>query len=154
MACEECESRRINRRDFLSKSAVAAAALIAAEACGDGQIGPPLRTVTASGDPNAPVGPAVTVALSDFPGLAITGTVVDIGHERALVRTGPSSFVGLSRICTHEQCDADVKNNRIECPCHNSIFAADGSVIQGPATIPLSKLTCVFDQTTGKITVA
>jgi hypothetical protein len=31
----------------------------------------------------------------DFAGLAHVGTVVDIGHERAVVRTGASTFHGL-----------------------------------------------------------
>src|SRR5690348_13704248 len=109
MSCSDC----INRRSFLAKSALAAATLVAAEACGDGQIGPPSRSSTDLGN-------SVTVKLSDFPGLATVGTVVDIGHERAVVRTGATTFHGLSRICTHEGCDVDVRNNRFECPCHGS----------------------------------
>src|SRR5438552_18745155 len=116
MACEHC----INRRDFLAKSAVAAAAIVAAEACGDGQLGPPAPHVAPGGDPNLPVTSGITITLANFPGLATTGTVVDIGHERALMRTGPSTFLGLSRVCTHEQCETDVRNNRFECPCHHS----------------------------------
>jgi Rieske Fe-S protein len=147
MSCSDC----INRRNFLAKSALAAATLVAAEACGDGQIGPPLRSST-------PVGNAVTVRLSDFPGLANVGTLVDIGHERAVVRTSATTFRGLSRICTHEGCDTDVRNNRFECPCHGSIFAADGSVVRGPSTgdsiSSLPTLTVTLDSTAGTITVA
>jgi len=154
MPCDNC----INRRDFLAKSAIAATLAVAG--CGDGQIGPPIgRTNPNGGDPNAPVGGPVTVKLSDFPGLATVGTVVDIGQERALVRTGASTFRGLSRICTHQQCDVDVRNNRFECPCHGSTFAADGSVIRGPNIAsppisPLSSLAVVFDQAAGTVTVA
>jgi Rieske Fe-S protein len=147
MSCSDC----INRRGFLAKSALAAATLVAAEACGDGQIGPPFRSATS-------VGGAVTVKISDFPGLANVGTVVDIGNERAVVRTGATTFHGLSRICTHEGCDVDVRNNRFECPCHGSIFAADGSVIRGPSVAsapigPLATLNVTFDATAGTITV-
>jgi Rieske Fe-S protein len=154
MPCENC----INRRDFLAKSALAATLVVAA-GCGDGQIGPPAIHNTTGGDPNVPVGGAVTVKLSDFPGLAAVGTVVDIGHERAVVRTSATTFRGLSRICTHQQCDVDVRNNRLECPCHGSTFAADGSVIRGPdisspPIAPLSILTVTLDQTAGTITVA
>jgi Rieske Fe-S protein len=153
MACSDC----INRRDFLARSALAAAALVAVEGCGDGQIGPPSRNNT-GGDPNKPPG-SVTVKLSDFPALATVGVVVDIGHQRAVARTGATTFRGLSRICTHEQCDTDVRNNRFECPCHGSIFAADGSVIRGPSVAsaqiaPLSPLDVTFDATAGTITVA
>ena len=155
MPCDDC----INRRNFLAKSALAAAALVVAEGCGDGQIGPSVPIRTTGGDPNIPVGPPVTVKLSDFPALATVGTVVDIGHERAVVRTGPSSFRGLSRICTHQQCDTDVRNNRFECSCHGSMFAADGSVIRGPniaspPITPLRTLLVTFDAGAGTITVA
>src|SRR5215217_4207487 len=82
MPCHDC----INRRGFLAKSALAAAALVVSEGCGDGQIGPP------SNGTDIPGGSAVTVKLSDFPGLATVGTVVNIGRERAVVRTGASTF--------------------------------------------------------------
>jgi Rieske Fe-S protein len=155
MPCENC----INRRDFLSKSALAAAALVVIEGCGDGQIGPPSIHNTTGGDPNIPVGGPVTVKLSDFPALATVGTVVDIGHERAVVRTSATTFHGLSRICTHEQCDVDVRNNRFECPCHGSTYAADGSVIRGPnvSSPPITALRTLdttFNQAAGTITVA
>jgi Rieske Fe-S protein len=155
MACQNC----VNRRDFLAKSALAAAAFIVVEACGDGQIGAPVRTVAPGGDANVPTDSNITVKLADFPGLATTGTVVAIGHERALVRTGASTFHGLSIICTHEQCDTDVRNNRFECPCHGSIFAADGSVIRGPNVssppiTPLRTLATTFDAAAGTVTVA
>jgi len=156
MPCENC----INRRDFLAKSALAAAALAVVEGCGDGQIGPPgPRTNTGGGDPNIPVGGPVTVKISDFAGLATVGTVVDIGHERAVIRTGASTFRALSRICTHEQCDVDVRNNRFECPCHGSTYAADGSVIRGPnvSSAPITalrNLAVTVDQAAGTLTVA
>ena len=155
MSCDDC----INRRNFLAKSALAAAALVVAEGCGDGQIGPSVPNRTTGGDPNIPINGPVVVKISDHPGLATVGTVVDIGGERALVRTGTTTFRGLSRICTHEQCDTDVRNNRFECPCHGSIFAADGSVIRGPnvansGITPLRTLLATFDAGAGTVTVA
>jgi cytochrome b6-f complex iron-sulfur subunit len=148
MSCIDC----FNRRQFLSRAAVAAAALVAVD-CGDGQIGPPSHG-GAGGDPNAPVGGPVTITVSQFPGLATVGKIVDIGHERAVVRTGDTTFRGLSRICTHEQCDADVVNNLFDCPCHGSLFSATGDVIRGPATEPLLQLNTTFDQAAGTLTVA
>lgn len=153
MPCSDC----FNRREFLTRSALAAAALVAAEACGDGQIGPPVHS-GAGGDPNIPIGGPFTITISQFAGLATVGTVVDIGHERAVVRTGATTFLALSEICTHEQCDTSVTNNRFACPCHGSIFAADGSVIRGPDTgdsiTPLRQLNVVFDQAAGTLTVS
>src|SRR5512146_1331651 len=155
MSCQDC----LNRRGFLARTAIAAAALIAAEACGDGQIGPPLPHNAGGGDPDIPGGGPVTIQLSQFPALATVGTVVDIGHQRALVRTSDTTFLGLSRICTHQQCDTDVRNNRFECPCHGSIFAADGSVIRGPSiaappNTPLRQLAVQVDAQAGTVTVA
>jgi Rieske Fe-S protein len=156
MSCEDC----VNRRDFLAKSALAAAALVVAEGCGDGQIGPKIpATSSGTGDPDAPTTNGVTVFLSQTPALATVGTLVAISGDRALIRTGATTFQGFSRICTHEQCITDIKNNRFECPCHGSIFANDGTVVRGPDIAsppidPLHKLTTTFDQATGKITVA
>jgi len=144
MTWQEC----LNRRDCLARSALAAAALLAVEGCGDGQIGP---------KPQA-LGGAVTVAVADFPGLATTGTLVDVGHERAAVRTGASTFLGLSKICTHEGCETNVVDNELQCPCHGSIFAADGSVIRGPSTgesIPhLQVLATSYDPAAGTLEIA
>jgi Rieske Fe-S protein len=155
MSCHDC----LNRRDFLARSALAAAALVAAEACGDGQIGPPIVRASGGGDPNIPLGGPVVVVLSEKPALANIGTVVDIGKQRALVRTSATTFLGLSRICTHQQCDTDVHNNRFECPCHGSVFAADGSVISGPniaapPNTPLRQLPVTVDLQAGTVTVA
>ena len=102
-------------------------------------------------------GGSLTIKLSDFPGLATTGTLVDIGNSRAVMRTGASSFVALSKICTHEQCETNVVNNRFECPCHGSIFASDGSVIRGPSVSGsvrhLDTFNTSFDAATNSLTV-
>jgi cytochrome b6-f complex iron-sulfur subunit len=144
MACEHC----LNRRDFLAKSVLAAAVMAVAEACGDGQIGP--KAVAA--------GAGTTINVANFPGLATTGVLVDIGDERAVMRTSATAFLALSKICTHEQCETSVTNNRFECPCHGSIFASDGSVVRGPSTgeniSHLQVFATTFDAATGTLTVA
>jgi Rieske Fe-S protein len=143
MSCKDC----LSRRDFLARSALAAAAVVVAEACGDGQIGPTSVTL----------GNGITINLADFPELATTGVLVDVGRERAVMRTGPASFEAHSRICTHEGCDTAVANNRFECPCHGSIFAADGAVIRGPSTGesigPLPELAVQFNATDNTLTI-
>lgn len=156
MSCRDC----LSRREFLTKSAIAAAVLVAAEACGDGQIGPPaLKGV--NGDPLLPPGGPVQVKLSDFPELATTGAIVDIGRvgpDRTVMRTGPSTFVALSRICTHQQCLIDIKTDHYECPCHLSAFTNTGTVIHGPNVEsppigPLRQLAVSFDAATQTLTV-
>lgn len=155
MSCENC----LNRRDFLARSALAAAALVAAEACGDGQIGPSAPHITGGGDPNLPVGGPIVVKLASVPALATVGTLVDIGSERALIRTGPTTFLGLSKVCTHEQCETEVRNNRLECPCHGSIFSNNGTPIRepdiaAPPNTPLRALQATFDPVANTVTVA
>jgi Rieske Fe-S protein len=153
MSCQDC----LSRRDFFAKSALAAAALIAAEACGDGQIGPPAPHSVA-GDPLLPLGGPVLIKLSDYPALANTGVIVEIPKERTVMRTGPSTFLALSRLCSHQQCDIDIKGDHFECPCHLSQFTATGQVIRGPniasAPIgPLRSLNVTFDQAAGTLTI-
>ena len=50
-------------------------------------------------------------------------------------RSSPTSVNVVSRYCTHQGC---VVRSDYVCACHNSIFAKDGSVIQGPASSPLN----------------
>jgi Rieske Fe-S protein len=145
MPCQDC----LNRREFLAKSAIGAAALAVIEGCGDGQIGP-----TA-----VQLGSGITIKVADFPGLATVGTIVDIGKQRALVRTSATTFRGLSMICTHEGCLTEVSDNQLACPCHGSIFRNDGSVLRGPSVAnngigPLPNLDATFDAAKGEVTVA
>jgi Rieske Fe-S protein len=154
MSCEHC----LNRRDFFAKSALAAAALMAIEACGDGQIGPPAPRSVA-GDPLLPLGGPVTIKLSDFPALADTGVIVDVPNkQRTVMRTGPATFLALSKLCSHQQCDIDIKGDHYECPCHGSQFTATGQVTRGPNIAsppigPLRSLKVTFDQVAGTLTM-
>lgn len=45
-------------------------------------------------------------------------------------------------VCTHQGCKpaAPNKDHQLLCPCHGSTFAADGSVVKGPAKLPLAGL--------------
>jgi Rieske Fe-S protein len=152
MSCENC----LNRRAFLAKSALAAATAALASGCGDGVFGPPLPTHSAGGVPSG----TVTITVGQFPGLATVDTLVQIDLERAVKRTGASSFLALSTICTHQGCDAAVSDaNQIVCPCHGSRFANDGSVINGPDNSPpntirpLTQIATQYDPQTDRLTI-
>ena len=54
-------------------------------------------------------------------------------------RDREKGFSVASAVCTHLGCTVAhfQSDNRFHCPCHGSVFAADGSVIHGPAPKPL-----------------
>lgn len=50
-------------------------------------------------------------------------------------------FVGMSNICTHLGCRVRwiADKSQFFCPCHNGVFAKDGSVVSGPPPRPLDR---------------
>ena len=58
-----------------------------------------------------------------------------------VANTGNDEFVALSSICTHAGCTINYNhsNTNFPCPCHGSVFSVQGSVVQGPATVPVRK---------------
>jgi len=146
MGCENC----LNRRAFLAKSAAAAAAAALASGCGNGVFGPPLPSQSAGGIPSG----QLTITVSQFPALGTVGHLVKVDLERAVKRTGTSTFLALSLICTHQGCDTNVTSpTQIDCPCHGSRFGSDGQVINGPATAPLAQLPTSYNAQTGQLTI-
>ncbi len=68
------------------------------------------------------------------------GGVVVRGEEKvAAWRDEDGGLHAVSATCTHKGCTVTWNNaeRTWDCPCHGSIFAADGSVIHGPARKPL-----------------
>ena len=68
------------------------------------------------------------------------GGVITRGQRKIAVYKGANGRVhALSAECTHKGCIVTWSNadRTWQCPCHGSIFAADGSVLHGPATKPL-----------------
>ncbi len=99
------------------------------------------------GDAQAPESTAVAsgaMAVSDIP---VGGGV--ILAEPAIVVTQPTEgdVKAFTAICPHQGClVAEVKDNVIICPCHDSLFSAvDGSVLQGPAQTGLSSAGVAVD---------
>lgn len=56
----------------------------------------------------------------------------------ALLLHTEEGFKALSLTCTHLGCTVEDKDQEFHCPCHGSIFNADGSVKNGPADEPLT----------------
>jgi menaquinol-cytochrome c reductase iron-sulfur subunit len=58
-----------------------------------------------------------------------------------LRRTGPQEFIAFSPICTHLGCPVNWVGggHLFLCPCHGSVYNADGTVAAGPAPQPLAR---------------
>lgn len=86
------------------------------------------------------------VALKTVGGFAYSGNII-------IIRTGTSTYLALSKICTHESCTVayNSTSTNIECPCHGSKFSTTGAVIQGPAPSSLKTYSVKVEGTTLKI---
>lgn len=56
-----------------------------------------------------------------------------LDDEKLFVIRGKDGFRALSAVCTHLGCTVGTKKDGYHCPCHGSVFAADGAALEGPA---------------------
>jgi cytochrome b6-f complex iron-sulfur subunit len=59
----------------------------------------------------------------------------------------PKTILAVNPTCTHQGCLVNWKGDKKSfiCPCHNSVFAPDGKVLQGPAAKPLPTYAVKLD---------
>ncbi len=69
-----------------------------------------------------------------------------------LVRTGEAAVVAFSAVCPHQGCTVVPEGEAFSCPCHGSLFAADGAVTAGPA--PTGLVPVPVAVTDGAVTLA
>ncbi|MDB4877955.1 MAG: Rieske [2Fe-2S] iron-sulfur protein [Gemmatimonadetes bacterium] len=136
----------VARRTFIVQSALLAAAAALA-ACG----------VTA--DATAPALPSSgnTINVSSYPSLSAVGGVamLSIGNAPlAIVRTGSSSFVALSRVCPHQGGIVDQSGSGFQCPVHGARFSQTGQWTGGQGTSNLHAYATSYDAATGVLTVS
>lgn len=57
-----------------------------------------------------------------------------------VVNSGGGKYIALSSVCTHDGCTVSYNpsTGNFPCGCHNSLFAVNGSVLNGPAVKPLT----------------
>ena len=146
--CVDCPLVRagMTRRDFVSQSMLAAAA-VALAGCGGGSDGPAAVTPT----PRPPViSTPISITLANFPELATVGSVVRVSTQPplAMARTA-TGLVAFSLECTHEGTQVAIINSaRLRCPNHGAEFAFDGTYTGGPQnTSSLFQLSVTLDAT-------
>ena len=136
----------VDRRTFLAQGALAAAAAALA-ACG-----------LSSGVPTAPgsLSSPLTINVANYPALTNVNGVAYVSADRsplAIVRTGASSFVALSRICPHAGSTVNTASFGFLCPGHGAEFDDTGRWIGGQRTSSLTSYPTQFDAATGMLTV-
>jgi glycine/D-amino acid oxidase-like deaminating enzyme/nitrite reductase/ring-hydroxylating ferredoxin subunit len=63
-------------------------------------------------------------------------------HKVACYRDDKGNLTKMTAVCPHLQCIVDWNDasKTWDCPCHGSIFAPDGKVLNGPANVDLKKV--------------
>lgn len=65
------------------------------------------------------------------------GTSVIIPEHNVRILSTEQGIAAMSLICTHLGCIVAESSNGFLCPCHGSVFDAEGKVAGGPAPRPL-----------------
>lgn len=134
----------IARRTFLVQSGILAA-MAALAACGG------------SGSSTAPtLPPNSQINVANYPALANVGGVALVsfgGAPVAIVRTGTSSFLALSRVCPHQGGIVNQSGNRWVCPLHGATFDLNGTWIGGQRTSSLRQYPTTYDASANVLTI-
>jgi Rieske Fe-S protein len=120
----------VKRRDFLKLGTQGLLTL-----SGVLGLGGLLRYLSFQADPPAPNQISLGMA-ADFP----PGTRQVVANGQVLLIHDDEELRALSLVCTHLGCLVQVEGEGFACPCHGSLYAADGAVQRGPATEALPLL--------------
>jgi Rieske Fe-S protein len=123
--CEMMESVKMKRRAILKSLAAALGAVLLwpARMARAGKLAIGLDKLDKLKD----IGSSMTIKLKD--------------RMVLFIRDGEDSVIGFDPTCTHQQCTVEHKagSDKIECPCHGSIYDLEGKVLKGPAEDPLQR---------------
>jgi cytochrome b6-f complex iron-sulfur subunit len=152
---ERCEQRGnapldelsgIGRRTFIVQSALLAAAAALA-ACGASDATAP--DIIVDGTNNV-------INVNSYPALASIGGVAMVSIGRApvaIVRTGASTFVALSRICPHQGGTVQQSGTGFQCPQHGARFSQSGQWVGGERTSSLRAYNTAYDSAARTLTI-
>ncbi|MDB4584773.1 Rieske (2Fe-2S) protein [Draconibacterium sp.] len=141
----------MERKDFIKKFAIGGSILLTApvlfnscskdEDTGDDNNG--------GDNPNEII---IDLTLADYADLGAVGGYAYNG-KIIIFRTGDTSYMALSKECTHSQCTITYSHadGNLPCPCHGSKFNTNGGVINGPAASSLKKYNVTKEGNTLKI---
>ena len=81
------------------------------------------------------------------------GSVTFLARERVYVFRDSAGIYAISAVCSHLGCNVRSGGAGLgfECPCHGSVFGADGQVVGGPAPRPLTWLLVSRDARGGLV---
>lgn len=141
------EDKEINRRDFMKITIVGIGGVIAAA------IGLPAIAYIAGPALKEKVGDwirlgAVNKVELNTPTLFKTTVETQTGWVKAeeefsgyVMTENGQDFIVMSNVCTHLGCKVRwiPDQEGFFCPCHNGVFAKDGSVVAGPPPRPLDR---------------
>lgn len=137
----------IGRRTFLVQSGILAA-IAALNACGS----------LGGSDVTAPSLPSnASINVNNYSSLSTVGGVamITLGSAPiAVVRTGTSSFIALSRVCPHQGGIVQLSGNDFVCPVHGATYNLSGQWIAGQRASSLHQYTTSYDATTGTLTIS
>ena len=113
------------RRDWLGLAAIWSAVVAFAGAL-LGAVRLPMPSVFPESNAKVKIGPP-----DAFP----KGSITNLSHLNVWVFHDEKGLYAISSVCTHLGCITarDSETGRFECPCHGSVFAANGKVVRGPA---------------------
>lgn len=125
----------MDRKEFFSKALFGGAVLFVApafiESCTKSSLPSPSGP-NSSGQQTIDLNAAAYSSLQNVGGYVYFGNII-------IIRTGTSSYVAMSKVCTHQGCTVTYNSSAKEvyCPCHGSVFSNTGAVLQGPAPVAL-----------------
>ena len=141
----------LNRRRVLGGATATVLGLPVLAACGSDDpdtASDPTSTPTSDSPEESPSDSAApAAALAATSEVPVGGCAVFADEKVVVTQAAEGEFKAFSSVCTHQGCTVSASSDGvIPCGCHGSQFSLeDGSVLQGPATAPLSEVAITVD---------